>query len=396
MNATRRQFLIGGLEVTLAVPLASRFGTRLLSGAGGGDERVLVVLQLTGGNDGLNMVVPHRQDAYYRARPTLGLARGALHALDDDHGLHPALGGLSALYNEGQLAVVHGVGLPVPDRSHFRSMEVWHTADPDNPPGETGWLGRLADQLVERDASALAGLHVGVGDLPLAFRGISYFTPTVRDPAGFRARDLGPDFGRARDMLLDGPGGGDVAFLREAARTTYDAAERMSALADGDGGVEYPNTELARRLRLVGRLVAGGFGARIFHVALEGFDTHARQAPVHDGLMRELNGALAAFQLDLAQHGAEERVLTLVHSEFGRRVKENGSSGTDHGAGAPVFLVGGAVRGGQHGTPPDLDRLVEGDVPPTTDFRGIYTMLEREWMGLRASTGVAAEDWLRT
>ena len=159
----------------------------------------------------------------------------------------------------------------------------------------------------------------------------------------------------------------------------------MAELASQPAAVEYPPSELARRLELIARLIAGGFGTRLFHVALEGFDTHARQAPVHAALLQELADALAAFQRDLAERGAAERVATLVFSEFGRRVEENGSKGTDHGAAAPVLLAGASVRGGMHGSAPDLGRLVDGDVAFSTDFRSVYRTLESEWMGL-AST----------
>jgi uncharacterized protein (DUF1501 family) len=209
----------------------------------------------------------------------------------------------------------------------------------------------------------------------------------VRSAEGFRLRSPAPGFAQARARLLereDGPA--DAAFLRAAARATMRAAERMEALVSGSDAVPYPDTELARRLRLVARLTAGGFGARIFHLALSGFDTHARQRGPHADLLRTLGDALAAFQADLTQGGAAERVVVLVFSEFGRRADENGSGGTDHGAGAPVLLAGRPVRGGLHGTPPDLARLVDGDVPPTTDLRAVYAALERTWLGLAPSS----------
>ncbi len=390
MITTRRQFLIGGVRVAAAVPLVSLAGGARASARTEGDP-VLVVLQLSGGNDALNMVVPHRQDDYYRMRPTLSLARENLHALDDDHGLHPDMAGLGELYAEGHLAVVHGVGYPEPNRSHFRSMEIWHTADPDAPPGDTGWMGRLADQIAVRQPGTMAALHVGGGDLPLAMYGREYFSPTVRDARGFRLRKPGGGFDGLRGRLLDRPPAtGDLAFLREAAAGTYRAAERMAAVAGRESAVSYPDLELARRLRLIARLVAGDFGTRVFHVALEGFDTHARQKATHAALLGELSQSLTAFQRDLEASGAADRVITLVFSEFGRRVKENASRGTDHGAGAPVLLVGHAVRGGMHGTAPDLQRLENGDVPPTTDFRSVYAALERDWMRLNSATNAAS------
>lgn len=392
MLTTRRSFLIGGLAVTAAVPLSSRAASAVAA-FGETDERVLVVLQLGGGNDALNMVVPHRQDAYYKSRPTLALARSALHRLDDDFGLHPSLGGVAPLFAEGRAALVHGVGYPKPDRSHFRSMEIWHTADPVKPPGSRGWLGRIADELAERAPGSLPALHVGDGDLPHALRAERSFTPTVRGAEGLAMRANAAASGDIRAALLarsdEGEPRTELEFLRSAARTTYRAAERMSALAAKRSAVEYPNSKLAERLGLIAKLIAGGFGTRVFHVELAGFDTHSRQAPVHAALLAELGGALSAFHRDLEAQGVGRRVVTLVFSEFGRRVEENGSKGTDHGAAAPVMLCGGDVRPGLHGTPPDLERLVDGDVPFTTDFRGLYSTLESDWLGVERSTDVA-------
>ena len=389
MSTTRREFLVNGLCVTATAPLLSSFSRP--RHPADGSERVLVVVQLSGGNDGLSTLVPHRQDAYFKLRPTLAIARDELHALDDEHGLHPSMAGLAELYAEGQLVCVHGVGAPISSRSHFRSMEVWHTADPVNPPGETGWLGRLGDQLVRQDRSGLVAVHVGDEDLPLAMWGREFRAPTVRDPQGFKL-ERGPDaFATERDSILARSGGGEqLAFLRDAARNAYDAATRMEALAARSSPIEYPGTGLSKRLQLVARLITGGFGTRVFQVTLNGFDTHSRQAPVHGPLLTELSRALTAFQRDLEHHGWSQRVATLVFSEFGRRAKENASRGTDHGAGAPAFILGGGVRGGLYGTPPQLNGLVDGDIPSTTDFRRVYSALERDWMGQRPSTAVSS------
>ncbi len=390
MLTDRRQFLIDGLRVCAAAPLLPRSGWA----GGAGDQRALVVVQLTGANDGLNTVVPFRQDEYYRLRPTLGLKPSALHALDDDHGLHPELGELAELFAQGSVHVHHGVGLPRPDRSHFRAMEIWHTAEPELPLGETGWLGRLADQLAHADPGSLPALHVGDGSPPHALRARTRIAPTVRSPEGLRLASEAREVAAARSALVErpaDPGSGELAFLRRAARTTYEAAVRMEAAVSSPGGSGgYPDELFAQRLRLIARLIGGGFGTRLFHLELGGFDTHARQAPLHAALLGRLSRALSAFQADLQATGVADRVATLVFSEFGRRAAENRSRGTDHGAGAPLLVIGGGVRAGLAGTPPDLGRLVDGDVPSTTDFRSIYTALERDWMGLAASTSLAA------
>ncbi|MEM9801383.1 MAG: DUF1501 domain-containing protein [Planctomycetota bacterium] len=379
---SRRSFLVGGVRLTaigalapmaVAAPIARRAEV----------DRILVVLQLSGGNDGLNTVVPHGQDAYYRARPTLAQDAGSIHRIDEHVGLHSALGGLSELYAEGSVALVHGVGHPAADRSHFRSMEIWHTAEPFAPAGRVGWLGHLADQLSAREAGSLPALSVGGSGSLLSMRGATAVPPAVPSGDGFRLAEAPAAVARERAKLVQARGDdGDLAFLRAAARSAYDAADRMGAITRESSSVEYPDHALARELRLVSQLVRGGFGTRIFHLELGGFDTHASQSAVHADLLGRLDGALTAFQRDLEASGDADRVVTLVFSEFGRRVQENGSRGTDHGRGNPMLVVGSSARGGQHGQRPDLGALVEGDVAATTDFRGIYRQLERDWMGL--------------
>ena len=396
MSITRRRLLLQGLSagsLLTGLPRMALARPRRRTGEAT-HERVLVVLQLTGGNDGLNTVVPHRQDAYYRLRPNLGLARGSLHPLDDEHALHPAMRSLADLYEEGRVAIVHGIGSPVPDRSHFRSLEMWHTAEPFAPVGDSGWLGRMADQIAAREPASTPALAIESAALPLSMRGRRFLAPTVSDPAGLRTREQAAELVPWRDALLDQQDGpptekdSDLSWLRRAARSSYEAADRMAAIGQREAAGDYPRSELARRLRLVASLIAGNFGTRIFHLSLPGFDTHARQAPVHENLLRTFSTAVAAFQHDLEAKGIADRVLLFAFSEFGRRAAENGSRGTDHGRGAPAFVIGTRLNPGLHGTPPDLDRLVEGDVPHGVDFRAVYTELERKWMGLEASSHV--------
>lgn len=388
MLPSRRRLLIQGIELAAFAAASARAGFALPR-AGARDERVLVVLQLTGANDGLNTVVPHRQDAYFRLRPTLGQAPNTLHRLDDAHGLHGALAGLGQLFADGRLAVVHGVGYAHPNRSHFRSMEIWHTAEPDRPAGDTGWLGRVADRLIPADPSALVALHLGSESLPRALWSRRCFATSVREAEGFRLATPHAELAEARAAAIARRSEGELGFLREAARSTYRAAQRMEELSARPSKADYPRHELARKLQLAARLIAGRFGTRVFYLTHEGYDTHARQAPAHAALLGELGGALLAFQRDLEACGEAPRVATLVFSEFGRRVEENGSKGTDHGAGAPLFVLGAGIAGGMHGTAPDLARLEEGDVPYSTDFRAVYAALEQHWLGLPASGAVA-------
>jgi len=403
MELTRRRFLVDGTAVTALLPLLPLRPGPLLRGAlrRREDERVLVVVQLSGGNDALNTLVPFTSDAYHRARPTLALSTGGLHRLDERWALHAEAGDLAELFREGRAAIVHAVGYPRPDRSHFRSMEIWHTADPDRPAGgpaggpagDRGWLGRMADAIVERRPSALAAIHLGHAELPLALRGRRSVAWSVGSEDAFDAVVPHPAYRAWRARLLE-VGGGDrlERFLRDTASTAYAAAEEMRELALRPDGAAYPSTELAKSLRLAARMIAGGLGARVFHVELDGFDTHARQAVPHAALLGELSRALGAFQRDLAKSGVADRVVTLVFSEFGRRFAENASRGTDHGAAAPLFLLGTGLRPGFHGAEPDLERLVDGDVATGVDFRSVYGALERDWMGTPASSGLDPLD----
>lgn len=389
---SRRSFVVGGLRVTALGSAYPALGSLAFAGRSAADDRskegrILVVVQLSGGNDGLNTVIPYGQDAYYRLRPTLAQKPGAIHSLDEHVGLHPTLGGLKSLYDDGAMTIVHGIGHPNADRSHFRSLEIWHTAEPFEPVGRVGWLGHLADQILAKDPASLPALTIGGRGSALSMRGAVAVPPTVPDDRGFRLAYSSRQIARERAELTreDRPRAGapQLEFLRAAARTAYDAARRMAELANEEHGqTGYPDTTLAKELRLVAQLIRGGFGTRIFHVGLGGFDTHASQASVHSAHLAHLDGALTAFQRDLMKSGKSDDVATLVFSEFGRRAQENGSRGTDHGRGNPLLLFGTKLRAGQHGERPDLGDLVDGDVRSTADFRGIYRQLERDWMGL--------------
>ena len=219
-------------------------------------------------------------------------------------------------------------------------------------------------------------------------RGQRATPPVISNKDGFKLAHTSRQIASERASLVaEARGGsGDLEFMRRTARISYDAAERMAKITASKPAVEYPDTYLGRHLRLVSQLVRGGFGTRVFHVALGGFDTHASQESVHGALMQKLDGALTAFQRDLVAAGLKDRVTKLVFSEFGRRGRENGSRGTDHGKGNPVLLLGGGLRGGQLGRVPDLRHLEDGDVPSDIDFRGIYRQLEEDWLGLERFT----------
>jgi uncharacterized protein (DUF1501 family) len=346
-----------------------------------GDDRVLLVLELVGGNDGLNTVIPVDDAAYAASRPKLQVVRQGAHALGDGTALHPALRRLHRRVLDGHGAVLHGVGYAGPDRSHFRSRDIWHAADPSLQRVEaqtTGWLGRAAD-LLASDAAGVPAAAVGGLEVPLMLRSRRATVPSLRRVEDFQwLSAVAP-----QPLPVDAPvrglvdtaaaGSGARAHAAATARAAVRLADDLTAaLARYRPRADYPDTALARDLQLAARLTVAGFGTRLLHTALPGFDTHARQLPTHAGLLAQLDGALDAMLQDVAAHGHGDRVQVLVHSEFGRRVAENASQGTDHGAAAPVL-----------GPVPDLQRLDDGDLVATADFRSVYAEL-LDWLGVEA------------
>jgi uncharacterized protein (DUF1501 family) len=347
------------------------------------DGRVLVVIQLDGGNDGINTVVPYKDEGYAKNRKTLRIEAAKLLRVDDSVGLHPSLTGAAALLERGRLAIVQGVGYPNPSRSHFQSMAVWQTArlDPEEHRG-AGWLGRALDQrLAAGDASG--SLYVGEGQPPAALTGRRSFPAAVDRLEDLELKD-GPG---ARSTIAPRPGGDDLlAFVRRAALDAYTAADRMAEMTrSGRAPSREPSEGLRGRLSLIAQLLKFGARARVFYTQQSGYDTHANQLQTHARLLFELSAALKSFHDDLAASGLADRVLVLCFSEFGRRVAENDSAGTDHGTAAPVFLVGKHVRAGLVGKTPSLVDLQEGDVKMAIDFRRVYAAILQDWLAFPAA-----------
>lgn len=399
---SRRQLLRASALLPTSAVLGSAMPFQALAALRGanpkgidGDERTLIVLQLTGGNDGLNTVMPHGQDAWYRARPTLSSVAAGRHELGDGWALHPALGGLSEVFQEGRLAVVQGVGYPVPDRSHFHSMAIWHSAriahlEQDAPQDPAGWLGNASNQLAQQANAAPIAVHVGPETPPASLIHPSGPPTSIDTLETFR---LPKRSNRARDVRAQIIGGStanaELEYLRRGARDAEVLSKRVADAAARGESSGFPSSALGRKLSLIAQLIRGGLGARIYSVELGGFDTHNDQLPVHANLMGNLGQALSAFDRSLGESGWRDRVVTLVFSEFGRRVQENLSRGTDHGAGGPVFVMGESVRGGLLGTMPDIEHLERGDIPYTTDFRSIYANLQKNWLGVNSAPGVS-------
>ncbi|MHC4956246.1 MAG: DUF1501 domain-containing protein [Planctomycetota bacterium] len=375
----RRSFLKGGLAASAAAMALPTLFSRAVFAAEKSD-RVLVLIQLDGGNDGLNTVIPYGDDAYFNARPSLGIGKKRVVTLDDHIGLHPSLAPLRAAWEDGALGVVQGVGYPDPNRSHFASTDIWQTASRTTPDRWNGWLGRALDRDAGRE---VPGLQLDPGPLSLALVGEKVVVPSVADANRFRVAANKRELVTAMSRR---PRKSETAeFIRRSADQSYKTAARIeTALKDRGGRDAYPGTALANRLWQVARLVEANLSSRVYAVRLSGFDTHSRQAEPHAALLAELGGALGAFQADLKSKGLDKRVLCITYSEFGRRVKENRSLGTDHGAAAPMFVMGGSIKGGLHGAHPALDELVDGDLRHHTDFRQVYATVLDRWIRVDA------------
>ena len=387
-SSTRREFLklfgAAGVISFGAVPARFLANAAEVSATGSSvDQRVLVVIQLAGGNDGLNTVIPWSDDAYYRARPGIGIPKNQALRIDDRLGLHPRLTGLKELYDEGKLAIVQGVGYPQPDRSHFRSMDIWHSAQPSVASPRDGWLGRALEWQFDREPARAEALTLGTEKLPLAFVSGRVSVPTLRRMEDFQLVDgNGPESHRrqkreilSRVVATVSSAPNELDFLRRATQTALTSSDRLKSLGTKyTPNIEYPSTGLANRLKLVAQMVAAELPARMYFVTLDGFDTHSQQEAGHAALLAELSGAIRAFERDLAGHGLTDRVMLSTFSEFGRRVAENGSLGTDHGAASVLFAMT-PDKPGVYGTPPSLTDLDDGDLRHTVDFRSVYATL---------------------
>lgn len=368
-------------------------------------DHILVVIQLGGGNDGLNTVVPYGMDAYYQARPQLGVpapGRGAANqsALELDQkaglGLHPSLAAIKELYDDASVAVIQGVGYPNPNRSHFTSMDIWQTARLDGK--GTGWIGRYFDCTCNGTPQPEGAISIG-RNAPTALMGDIQKPIAFETPELFRwlGQDLHPALNDPyRDVNRGGalPGvdpNSETAFLMRTALDAQVASERIRAAVAKQPLVPYPNTPLAKQLRTIGAMIRDEMKTRVYYASIGGFDTHAGQAGTQANLLRQFAEAVKAFQADLKAQGNDQRVLTMSFSEFGRRVRQNASGGTDHGTAAPMFLIGPMVRKGVLGDHPSLTDLDQGDLKFGVDFRSVYAGILEDWMKAPSKKVLGAE-----
>lgn len=389
-NAMTRRHFMRNAAVFSALGVAPQFLTRTVQAAqrsiqGFNNDRVLVVVQLAGGNDGLNTLVPYEDDAYYRARPKLALSGDRLIAIDDSLAFNSSLKGLMRLYDDARLGIIPGVGYPNPDRSHFRSMEIWHTASDSDTFSSTGWIGRYFDHYCSGSARPQVG--VALEKLrPQAFDGEKGFGVAFENPANFGWQ---PGMGADDDAAfarLNEPGRrskeSNIDFLRHVTSNAIMSSEEVKRAAQNVSGTQSTpggQNAFSASLATVAHLIKGDLATRIYFVSASGFDTHSNQAGQHDNLLARVANGLADFQDTLKRDGTSDRVLTMVFSEFGRRVNENLSGGTDHGTAAPMFLIGDGVRPGIHGIQPSLNDLDQGDLKYSVDFRQVYASVLEDW-----------------
>ncbi len=355
-------------------------------------DPVLVVLQMTGGNDYLNTIIPYSNPLYRENRPVVGVPEERVLPLDDKIGFHPEMGPIKSLYDQGGVAVIHGVGYANSPRSHFRSMDIWHTCEPDKL-GTEGWLGRASREIDPNKENVLTTVSFG----PSLFRALAMPGVPVACVDDLESYGLLPGITEAqqRSKILDrfarlySPVMGSSAVMDYLGQTGLDTLEGADILKEAprmySSTVEYPDTTIAAKLKGISQIHQAGFGTRILYCDHGSFDSHSNQTGMHDKLWKDVSEAVECFFDDLREHDASDNVVMLLFTEFGRRTHDNGS-GTDHGAGGGAFVIGDPVKGGQYSEMPSLAAkdLEQGDVVPNHDFRGIYSVLLEDWMGLDA------------
>jgi len=353
-------------------------------------DPVLVVLQLTGGNDYLNTVIPYNDPLYRDNRKAVGIGDNQVLHIDKDYGFAPYLAPLKTFWDDGKLALMHGVGYLDSPRSHFRSMDIWHTCEADKV-GTEGWLGRVAREIDPKKENVVTTVSFG----PSLFRALSVpgvpvacvagpleqygFLPNIQE----REQRL-QVLERFSRMYKPEPGSGVMEYLGTTGLDSLKGADILKVAPQMyKSTVQYPDSSIARKLKGIAQVHLAGLGSRIFYCDHASFDTHAGQNPLHGTLWTQVTEGLEAFMTDLREHNAADNVIVLMFSEFGRRVRDNGS-GTDHGAAGVTFVIGDKVKGGHYGEYPSLkaEKLVQGDLNPSMDFRSIYSTILDKWMGM--------------
>lgn len=356
---------------------------RVAQGGKPASDTVLIVCQFSGGNDGLNTVIPYANKLYYQYRPTIGIAEDQVVHLTDDLGFHPSMKPVADLFRAGKVAIVNNVGYPKPNRSHFKSMEIWQSASPEST-FHNGWIGRHMDsQLAKGALNPVVALGLST-EKPLALAAKNASIPCFASLNDVKSLIGDPV---AEQMLrdiqgADAPPGSPTRVVQQASKAALDAMDILNEqLGKYTPKQTYGNDPFGNGFKQIAQLVATSPKTRVIYFSAGGFDTHARQAETQTRLLGSFANAVSAFQAEMEAIGKADKVVVLTFSEFGRRVAENGSQGTDHGAAGPMFLIGKPVKGGVYGPVPDLQDLQNGDLKFTTDFREVYAATLDHWMG---------------
>jgi uncharacterized protein (DUF1501 family) len=394
MKTSRRQLLRVGLGALPVISLSgsvpmfvSKFAMAqsMAPGSDVSNDNILVVVQLSGGNDGLNTIIPARADEYFKARPGIGIKDRALE-INDELKFNPGLMPFKEMFDAGQLAIINGCGYPEPNRSHFQSMAIWHTADPTGG-AHGGWLGHYLDHCCRGTAAgSLSAVNIG-NELPQALVNDGPPVPTIQTVEDFQLKTdpAAPNLAKREAQIIKELNAVRTAtpalqFLSRQATNAIVGAEQIRKLTEGyKPDSDYPGG-LGQQLKLIAQIIAGEFGTKVFYCQIGGFDTHSSQPGQHENLLRQFSLSVQAFLKDLKGKGCQNKVTVMAFSEFGRRVEQNNSGGTDHGTAGPMFIAGGRVKGGVYGKYPSLAKLDNGDLKYTTDFRRVYSTLLSRWL----------------
>ena len=382
MVIKRRSFLqVGSLATaSLMVPkFLKAFEGKNMVRAG---NSVLVILQLSGGNDGLNTVIPYRNDIYYKSRPGIGIEKSKILSLTDEVGLHPALSGLKELYDDGSLGILNNVGYPNPDRSHFRSMDIWQTGSDSKDYWTTGWLGRYLDAQCKGCDKPTYALELD-DMLSLAMKGEEAKAIAMKDPKRLFGTANQRFFKDVMKNHKDEPGEQPVDYLYKTMAETISSADYIFEKSKfHPSTADYPKTDLGQNMKTIASLIFSDINTKVYYVSLGSFDTHVNQQMQQQNLFTQMNDAVKSFVKDLKANGRFNDVMLMTFSEFGRRVSQNASGGTDHGTANNMFLVGGGLKQkGVINAMPDLADLDEGDLKYKIDFKNVYATILKNWLG---------------
>ena len=399
MNASRREMLkvgFGGLSVVTIGASMPMFVSKFAmadappASAALSNDNILVVVQLSGGNDGLNTVIPITNDDYYKVRPVLGLKGEKLHKLNDDLSLNAGMTAFKQLFDDGKLAIINGCGYPEPNRSHFESMAIWHTASLSGG-AHGGWLGHYLDHALRGTASQIGAVNIGP-ELPQALVNDGPPVPSIQSIYDFQVKTDGSTNFDAKleeqiiaELNAVQESSPAMQFLSRQATNAIISSEHIRKLTSGyTPDAEYPRG-LGDQLKLIAQIINGNFGTRLYYCDIGGFDTHANQAASHENLLKQVSESISAFMKDMTAKGYADKITVMCFSEFGRRIAQNDSNGTDHGAAGPMFVIGNKVKGGLYGEYPSLTETEKGDLKHTVDFRRVYTTLLDRWLNANAA-----------